>query len=304
MTAGSTTALEIGAVFPTCEIGNDPIAIRDFAQAAEALGYSHLITYDHVLGAVHAGREPKLAGPYTEKNAFHEPFVLFGYLAALTKKLELVTGVIILTQRQTALVAKQCAEIAILSGDRLKLGVGTGWNYVEYEALNESYATRGKRIDEQVELLRKLWTEPVLDFEGRYHRVDRAGILPLPAKPIPIWFGGFSAPAIRRAAQLGDGFLFGAANQVMLKFCGQLTDQLAKNGRAKGFEIDTIVGYGGGPDGWRTAAETWKKAGATHFSMRAMSTGASLIGDKDPGFTKPQQHIDALAKFMEAVKGL
>ena len=294
--------MKIGCVFPTCEIGNDPIAIRDFAQAAESLGYAHLITYDHVLGAVHVGRDPKLGGPYNENNAFHEPFVLFGYLAALTKKLELVTGVIILPQRQTALVAKQCAELAILSGNRLKLGVGTGWNYVEYEALNESFATRGKRFDEQVELLRKLWSTPVLDYQGRYHRVDRAGILPLPTKPIPIWFGGFSGPAIKRAAKTGDGFLFGAANATMLSFAAQLRGELDKAGRAKGFEIDAITGYGDGPEGWRASAEAWKKAGATHFSMRAMSTGASLIGDKDPGFTTPQQHIDALAKFMAAVK--
>ncbi len=293
--------MKIGCVFPTCEIGNDPIAIRDFAQAAEQLGYSHLITYDHVLGAVHAGREPKLGGPYNESNAFHEPFVLFGYLAALTQRIELVTGVIILPQRQTALVAKQCAELAILSGNRLKLGVGTGWNYVEYEALNESFATRGKRFDEQVELLRKLWTTPVLDYRGRYHRVDRAGILPLPTKPIPIWFGGFSAPAIRRAAKTGDGFLFGASNAVMLGFCDQLRDELANTGRS-GFEIDAITGFGDGPDGWRAAAEAWKRAGATHFSMRAMSTGASLIGDKDPGFKTPQQHIDALAKFIAVVR--
>ena len=293
--------MKIGCVFPTCEIGNDPVAIRDFAQAAEQLGYSHLITYDHVLGAVHAGREPRLGGPYDERNAFHEPFVLFGYLAALTQRLELVTGVIILPQRQTALVAKQCAELALLSGNRFKLGVGTGWNYVEYEALNESYATRGKRLDEQVELLRKLWTTPVLDYQGRYHRVDRAGILPLPAKPIPIWFGGFSGPAIQRAAKTGDGFLFGASNAAMLGFCNRLREELAASGR-KGFEIDTITGFGEGPDGWRAAAEAWKRAGATHFSMRAMSTGASLIGDKDPGFKTPQQHIDALAKFIEVVR--
>jgi probable F420-dependent oxidoreductase len=296
--------MKIGCVFPTCEIGTDPIAIRDFAQAAEQLGYSHLITYDHVLGAAHAGRDPRLGGPYDENNAFHEPFVLFGYLAALTKRIELVTGVIILPQRQTALVAKQCAEIALLSGNRLKLGVGSGWNYVEYEALNESYATRGKRLDEQVELLRKLWTTPVLDYQGRYHRVDRAGILPLPTRPIPIWFGGFSAPALKRAARTGDGFLFGASNATMLNFCAVLREELAKTGRAAGFEIDAITGFGEGPDAWRKAAETWKAAGATHFSMRAMSTGASLIGDKDPGFKTPQQHIDALAKFIEVVRGV
>ena len=143
---------------------------------------------------------------------------------------------------------------------------------------------------------------PVLDYQGRYHRVDRAGILPLPTKPIPIWFGGFSRPALKRAARTGDGFLFGATNQTMLTFCGQLREELATRGRAAGFEIDAITGYGEGPDAWRKAAETWKAAGATHFSMRAMSTGASLIGDKDPGFKTPQQHIDALAKFIEVVR--
>jgi probable F420-dependent oxidoreductase len=177
--------MRIGAVFPTCEIGNDPGAIRDFAQTAEGLGYSHLIVYDHVLGAVHDGREPKLGGPYTERDPFHEPFVLYGYLAGLTQKLELATGVIILPQRQTALVAKQAAEVALLSRGRLRLGVGTGWNWVEYEALNESFGSRGKRLDEQVELLRQLWSGTPIDFEGRYHRVDRAGILPAPPGPIP-----------------------------------------------------------------------------------------------------------------------
>ena len=164
--------MKIGAVFPTCEIGNDPAAIRDFAQTAEALGYSHLVVYDHVLGALHQGREPKLTGPYTERDAFHEPFVLFGFLAAVTKRIELATGVVILPQRQTALVAKQAAEVAVLSGGRLRLGVGTGWNWVEYEALNESFATRGKRLDEQVEVLRQLFRGEPIDFDGRVSFVE------------------------------------------------------------------------------------------------------------------------------------
>jgi probable F420-dependent oxidoreductase len=295
--------MKLGAVFPTCEIGNDPAAIRDFAQTAEALGYSHLVCYDHVLGAVHGGREPKLTGPYTERDAFHEPFVLFGFLAAVTKRIELATGVIILPQRQTALVAKQAAEVAVLSGGRLRLGVGTGWNWVEYEALNESFGTRGKRLDEQVEVLRQLLRGEPIDFDGRYHRIDRAGILPAPPGPIPIWFGGFTPAAIGRAARIGDGFLFGAASSPMQALCRQLKDALGAAGRAQApFGIESIVHYAEGPERWRKAAEAWKALGATHFSMRAMDTGAALMGEKRAGFTTPREHIEALAPFIEAVR--
>jgi probable F420-dependent oxidoreductase len=295
--------VRIGAVFPTCEIGGDPAAIRDFAQTAEGLGYAHLVVYDHVLGAVHAEREPKLGGPYTERDAFHEPFVLYGYLAALTQRIELATGVIILPQRQTALVAKQAAELALLSRGRLRLGVGTGWNWVEYEALNESFASRGRRLDEQVTLLRELWKGRPIDFEGRYHRVDRAGILPAPPGPIPIWFGGFTPPAIRRAARLGDGFLFGAATRPMQALCEALWKELEAAGRPRaGFGVESIIHYAEGPERWREAAKTWKALGATHFSMRAMDTGSVLMGEKPAGFTTPRQHIEALRPFIEAVR--
>jgi probable F420-dependent oxidoreductase len=295
--------MKLGAVFPTCEIGNDPLAIRDFAQTAEGVGYSHLIVYDHVLGAEHAGREPKLGGPYTERDPFHEPFVLYGFLAAVTTKLELATGVIILPQRQTALVAKQAAEVAVLSRGRLRLGVGTGWNWVEYEALNESFATRGKRLDEQVALLRALWGGKPIDFDGRYHRVDRAGILPAPPGPIPIWFGGFTPPAIQRAARLGDGFLFGAATRPMQALCESLGKALDAAGRPRaGFGIEAVLSFGDGPEKWRAQAESWKRLGATHLSMRAMSTGAALMGEKPPGFQTASEHIGALEPFIRAVR--
>jgi probable F420-dependent oxidoreductase len=281
--AKPSEGLKIGAVFPTCEIGNDPAAIRDFAQTAEGLGYSHLVVYDHVLGAVHQGREPTLTGPY--------------------KQLELATGVIVLPQRQTALVAKQAAEVAVLSGGRLRLGVGTGWNWVEYEALNESFATRGERLDEQVELLRLLFRGEPIDFEGRYHRVDRAGILPAPPAPIPIWFGGFTPVAIRRAARLGDGFLFGAASRPMQALCEALRRELEAAGRAGApFGIESVIHYAEGPERWRAAAEAWKALGATHFSMRAMDTGAAVIGEKTAGFTTARQHIEALEPFLRAVR--
>jgi probable F420-dependent oxidoreductase len=214
--------MKFGAVFPTTEFGNDPIAIRYWAQAAEQLGYNHILTYDHVLGSVHAGREPKLLGPYTERDPFHEPFVLYGYLAGQTTKLELVTGILILPQRQTALVAKQAAEVDVLSGGRLRLGIGTGWNWVEYDALGVGYADRGARMDEQIEVLRKLWSESTIDFDGAHHRIDRAGILPRP-KNIPIWMGGFSEVAVRRAARVGDGFLFGTLRAEFSSSTGAIT---------------------------------------------------------------------------------
>ena len=297
-------ALEIGAVFPTCEIGSDPAAIRDYAQAAEALGYSHLITYDHVLGAEHAGRDPKLMGPYTEGDAFHEPMVLYGFLAACTKKLQLATGVLILPQRQTALVAKQAAELALLSEGRFILGVGSGWNWVEYEALNEDYASRGARLSEQVEVLRELWSKPLVDFEGDHHRIARANLLPRPTAEIPIWFGGFSEPAIRRAARLGDGFLFGLSSPPMQRLCETLNEALAQNGRAEGFAIDAITHFSAGRDGWRSQAETWSGLGATHFSVNSMDTAASLLGNQPVGFKGVEDHIRGLEDFIETVRDI
>src|SRR5436190_5067505 len=196
--------MQIGVTFPQNEIGADPAAIRDYAQAAEALGYSHLLAFDHVLGADPTNRPGWQR--YTHQHMFHEPFVLFGYLAALTK-LELVTGVIILPQRQTALVAKQAAEIDVLTNGKLRLGVGIGWNWVEYDGLGMNFKNRGRRFEEQIELMRKLWQEPILTHEGRYEKVTAAGINPLPIqRPIPIWIGGSAEPALKRAAEVADGF--------------------------------------------------------------------------------------------------
>jgi probable F420-dependent oxidoreductase len=296
--------MKIGAVFPTCEIGNDPAVVRDFAQTAEDLGYTHIIAYDHVLGAEHSGRDPALNGPYTEADPFHEPFTLFAYLAAVTTKIEFMTGVLILPQRQTALVAKQAAEIDVLSGGRLKLGLGTGWNYVEYDSLGASFAERGKVFDEQVTVLKKLLSDPVISFRGDYHAIERAGVLPQPTRRIPLWFGGFSPPALKRAAREGDGFLFGASNDFMRQMCGQLNQSLEENGRSQSnFGIDALIGYGIGQDAWGAEIKAWKALGAQNVSMRAMSTGAQFTGDVDPGFTKPQQHIDALETFMAVARG-
>jgi len=290
--------VKIGAIFPTTEIGTDPSAIRDWAQAAEALGLSHVITYDHVLGAVHAGREPKLTGPYTERDAFHEPLTLFAWLAAHTRTLVLATGVLVLPQRQAALVAKQAVEVAILSGGRLRLGVGTGWNHVEYEALGVDYERRGALLEEQVGLLRRLWSEPVIDFRGEFHRVDRAGILPLPERPIPIWFGGFVPAAFRRAARSGDGFQFGAAGRGVRAQWAQVKELLAKEGRdVAGFGAEATVDYSAGPDAWRAELEAWREVGGTHFSLRAMDTAAELVGAKRVGYRGLRDYVKALEEF-------
>src|SRR5438094_5205199 len=177
----TTTQLPMrhGVVFPQTEFGNDPHAIKDYAQAAESLGYDYLLIYDHVLGA-HPNRERKLTGPYTHEHPFHEPMVLFGFLAAVTTRLQLTTGILILPQRQTALVAKQAAEVDVLSRGRLRLGIGLGWNHIEYEALRQDFHIRGRRSEEQVELLRALWAEPLVTFEGRTDGVRHDGINPRP----------------------------------------------------------------------------------------------------------------------------
>ena len=193
--------MRVGVVFPQTELGGDPGAVRAYGERVEELGFSHILAYDHVVGAdpaVHNGWD----GPYDVHTTFHEPFVMFGYLAAVTQRVELVTGVIILPQRQTVLVAKQAAEVDLLSGGRLRLGIGVGWNAVEYEALGEEFSNRGKRSVEQISLLRRLWTEQTVTFDGDFHRVTGAGIAPLPTQqPIPVWIGAASAPgfAARRS---------------------------------------------------------------------------------------------------------
>ena len=284
--------MEIGVVFPQSEIGSDPSVIKDFAQATEALGYSHLLAYDHVLGA-HPDREPRLTGPYTHETPFHEPFVLFGYLAAVTSTLGLVTGIIILPQRQTALVAKQAAEVDILSNGRLRLGIGTGWNYVEYDSLNEDFHNRGRRQEEQVELLRRLWTEPVVDFTGKWHRIDRAGLKPLPGRSIPIWFGGNDERVMKRAARIGDGMIpqF-APNDAGRAALERLDQYLAENGRDRsGFGIEAQVSLSAGIDKWAAHAESWRQLGANYICVRTMNSGLET----------PEAHIEAIRRYKAEV---
>jgi probable F420-dependent oxidoreductase len=273
--------MRIGVVFPQTEIGADAGAVRAYAEHAEGLGFTHLLAYDHVVGAdpkVHVGWD----GPYDVHTTFHEPLVTFGYLAAVTTTLELVTGVVILPQRQAVLVAKQAAEVDLLSGGRLRLGVGLGWNAVEYEALGEDFSTRGKRSEEQVELMRKLWTEPTVTYHGTYHRVTGAGLAPLPIqRPIPVWFGASSARACRRAGRLGDGWfpmvgpgprLDRALNEVVqaAQQAGRDPAQIGMSGQ---------VSWNGNADNLAEGLRRWADAGATHMSINTMGAGLASADD-------------------------
>lgn len=297
--------MDLGAVFPTTQIGTDPAVIRDFAQTAEGLGYRRLLVYDHVLGAVHADRTPPLTGPYTERDPFHEPLVLLGFLAACTRTLELEVGVLALPQRQTVLVAKQAAEVDVLSRGRMVLAVGTGWNYVEYESLGASFEARGRRLDEQVDVLRQLWREPVVDFRGEFHRIDRAGLAPRPVRgEIPLWLGGGAEVSLRRAARSGDGFVFGSASPHTHQRAARLRELLAERGRdPDAFPMETMIDYSLGPDVWRHQMSAWEDSGGSILSIRTMSTGADYHGVPRVELADPTAHIAALGEFVRVVRG-
>lgn len=267
--------MKFGVTFPQTEIGADPIAIRDYAQAAEGAGFDYLATYDHVLGAPldrFAGRDLGFpAPPYLYDCQFHEPFTLFAYLAAVTKRIELTTSIVILPQRQTALVAKQAAEVDLLSGRRLRLGVGIGWNFTEYEALNEDFHTRGARQEEQITVLRKLWTEELVTFRGRWHTLDRVGINPRPARPIPIWIGGGHADKLLlRVARFADGWMpLFLPGQDPGEIIGRLRNHLREAGRDhRSFGLQAGIGTErGNEDDWVRQAQHLRSLGATHLGI-------------------------------------
>jgi len=285
--------MQIGVVFPQIEFGNDPAALRDYAQTAEALGFSHILAYDHVLGA-NPDRPGGWSGPYTHRNPFHEVFVLFGFMAAVTRRIGLCTGVLILPQRQTALVAKQAAEVDVLSGGRLRLGVGLGWNAVEYTALNEDFHTRGRRLEEQVEFLRALWTQPLVTRHGRWHTLPDAGLNPLPVQqPIPLWMGGQHDNVLRRAARLADGWLPNFRNLAEAGPTLETLDRyLAEAGRARpAFGVEARLPYE--PAAWDGLLRQWTALGATHLSLNTMGKGLRT----------PAEHLHALRTFAQAVFG-
>jgi len=267
-------------VYPQTELRGDPVAVRRIGKAVEDLGFDYLLAYDHVLGAVHADRTPPLTGPYTEHDPFHDPFVMFGYLAGITQRIEFTTGILILPQRQTALVARQATDVDLLSGGRLRLGVGIGWNPVEYDALGQDFHSHGAREEEQIQLLRRLFTEPVVDFEGRFDRIDRAALVPRPTRSIPIWLGGYGEPAFDRAARLGDGFIFfggGGVDRVLANWAW-LRGRLAEYGRSVGeFGAECVVRQHDTVGNLRAEVDSWREAGGTHLSIVTMGLGLDSI---------------------------
>jgi probable F420-dependent oxidoreductase len=287
--------MHIGVVFPQTEIGADVGAVRAYALRVEELGYRHVLAYDHVVGADPAVHAP-WQGPYDVTTTFHEPFVLFGYMAAITE-LEMVTGIIILPQRQTALVAKQAAEVDLLTRGRFRLGIGLGWNAVEYEALGQDFTSRGRRAEEQVDLLRQLWTEPSVTYRGSFDTVTAAGLAPLPVqRPIPVWFGAQSQPAYRRAGRLGDGWFPQVRPGPELDEARQVVEQAAvAAGRDPArLGMEGRVTWRGSPETLAEHAASWRNAGATHISVNTMGAGLRTVDD----------HLRALEAAAEVLKPL
>lgn len=285
--------MRVGVVFPQTELGGDVGAVRAYGQRVEELGYTHVLAYDHVVGAdptVHEGWN----GPYDVHTTFHEPLVMFGYLAAITTTVELVTGVIILPQRQTALVAKQAAEVDLLSGGRLRLGVGIGWNAVEYETLGEDFSNRGKRSAEQIELLRLLWSDQTVTFDGNFHKVTGAGLAPLPVqRPIPVWIGAASEAGYRRIGRLADGWFPMMGPGSGLDYARGIVEKAAvaagRDPAAIGME--GRASWSGDDDAAISEVAAWANAGATHLSINTMGAGLTTVDD----------HLAVLTRVAEAL---
>ena len=291
--------MRVGVSFPTTELGNDPAAIKAFAQGVESLGFDYLTCIDHVIQK----KEPEAddwRAYYTLDNPFHEVLVMFGFLAAATENLELATAILILPQRPTVLVAKQLAEIDVLNGGKLRVGVGIGWNAVEFDALGQEFRKRGRRVEEQVELMRRLWTEETVSFDGEFDQVNDAGINPRPLQqPIPIWFGAFTPPAIRRAGRLADGLFLNpraTPTEMAPEHIQILHDAAREAGRDPAdIGLDaTIYTRGRGANAIRTDYEAWRELGATHVTLRTMTTGYSSV----------DQHLDALSDAKAHLAGL
>ena len=285
--------MQISAWFPTRDIGTDPVRIRDWAQAAEELGYDHIEVPDHVFGATaRDGWSPR----YNEQDPFHETFVTLGFLAGVTTTIGLASGVLIVPQRQTGVVAKQATQVDILSGGRLRLGVGVGWNHVEYEALNEDWKSRGTRQREQVEVLKKLWCDDLVTYQGRFHQFTEVNITPRPVqRPIPVWFGGSSDAVVKRAAQIGDGWMpIMAPDHEAEAKLEQLRNHLSDCGRdTSAFGIEGWLRMDkADPDEWSVAAEGWRKLGADIVMLYPMY--------RIPNF---DDQIETLRRFKEVVSG-
>lgn len=295
--------MQIGVIFPQTECGSDVAPIADFVRAVEAMGFDHLFVADHVLGADPRFHSHPSLATYSHEAVVHEALTLMAYLAAITTRLTLATGILILPQRQTALVAKQAAQLDVLSGGRLRLGIGVGWNAVEFEALNETFENRGTRSAEQIAVMRALWTQPVVDFRGEFHRISHAGLNPMPIqRPIPIWFGVGSRDrpvppdsALKRIARLADGwspnFTPDAQGKVLVERVHRYAREAGRDPAKLPLE-GRIRLAGQTTDEWRQQVDAWTTLGAT-----------SLIAEpRNAGLKFPDGHLDVLRRFKDMMK--
>jgi probable F420-dependent oxidoreductase len=283
----------LNALFPTRDIGTDPAKIRDFAQAVEGLGYHGLEVADHVFGAAPRG---DWTPTYSEHDPFHETFTTMAFIAAVTRKIELVSGVLILPQRQTGLVAKQAAQVDILSGGRMRLGVGVGWNHVEYQALNVDWTTRGARQAEQIEVMRRLWTEELVTYHGRFHTLEAVTLLPKPVqRPIPVWFGGSSDAVIKRCARIGDGYMPILAPDAAEPKIALLFETMKQHGRDPAtLGLEAWLRFDQpDPEAWARAVGGWKRLGAQTVMLYPMHRMATL-----------DEQIETLRQFKDVAAGL
>jgi len=289
--------LRIGAVFPQTEIGNDPRGIKEYAIGVQELGFRHILAYDHVLSGSQRAHHPKLVKRYDENSPFHEVFVLFGYLAAIVPELELVTGVLVLPQRQTALVAKQAATLDVLTGGKTRIGVGIGWNDIEYQGLGAQFNNRGKRMEEQIDVLRTLWNDPIISYDGTWHTVEHAGLAPMPVqRPISLWIGGSAEVAVRRAVRLADGFFPNPSPRATYeRLIAIIDDEMRAIGRDPAtFGIEPRISAAGtSADDRNQSVAWWREQGITHLTVNTMGAG----------FTSISQHLDALESVITGLAG-
>ncbi len=295
--------MKLGVIFPQNVIGGDPTIVRDFAQTVEGLGYAHIVAYDHVLG-INPAAYPDWQGPYTSADLFHDPFTLFSYMAGVTSTIELSPQIVILPQRQAVLVAKQAASLDVLSGGRLRLGVGIGWNKVEYVCLGQNFHDRGKRSEEQIAVMRALWAAPHVVFEGEQHTIPNAGINPLPTRPLEIWLGGGSDRTYERIGRIGDGWLniYVSAEQAGSAL-GQIrrsAEQAGRDPAAIGLECWVSMGHGAASS-WRREIETWRGLGATHIALNTIHNRGHLNAIEG---RSPAAHLQAIETYINAVGDL
>ena len=295
--------MKLGVIFPQNIIGGDPTIVRDFAQTVEGLGYAHIVAYDHVLG-INPAAYPDWRGPYTSADLFHDPFTLFSFMAGITERIELSPQIVILPQRQAVLVAKQAASLDVLSGGRLRLGIGVGWNKVEYVGLGQNFHNRGHRSEEQIAVMRALWADPHVVFEGEHHTIPNAGINPLPTKPLEIWLGGGSDKTYDRIGRLGDGWLniYVSAADVGPALDKIRTGALKVGRDPSGIGLECWVSMGqGSAEDWRTEIETWRALGATHLALNTIHDRGHLnaIAGREAA-----THLKAIETYMAAVGDL